>query len=59
MRKQTVNQAFENHGIEVALEALGESIARWTDKGERIETAILGLVLARREEPTQPTSGMY
>ncbi len=49
MRKQTVKQAFENHKMEVALEALGESIARWTDKGERIETAIPGLVLSRRE----------
>jgi AraC-like DNA-binding protein len=52
-------KSFENKSMEVALKALGASIARLTDKGERIETAIPGLVLARREEPTQPTSGMY
>ncbi len=59
MRKQTVNQALENHGMEVALEALGESIARWTDKGDQLETAIPGLALWRRIEPTGPASGMY
>jgi AraC-like DNA-binding protein len=59
MGKQTVEQAFENNSIEVALEALGKSIARWTDKGDQLETAIPGLSLWRRDEPTQPTSGMY
>jgi AraC-like DNA-binding protein len=59
MSKQTFKQAFENDSMEVALEALGESIARWTDKGDQIETAIPGLALWRRDEPTQPTSGMY
>ena len=33
MRKQAVKQAFESNSMEVALEALGRSIARWTDKG--------------------------
>ncbi len=59
MRKQTVNQALENHGMEVALEALGESIARWTDKGDQLVTTIPGLSLWRRIEPTGPASGMY
>jgi AraC-like DNA-binding protein len=59
MRKQTVTQAFENNSMEVALEALAESIARWADQGDHIETAIPGLSLYRRIEPTQPTSGMY
>ena len=59
MRKQTVQQAFENSSMEVAREALGKSIARWTDKGERVETAIPGLILARRIAPTEPMSGMY
>ncbi len=45
--------------MEVALEALGKSIARWTDKGDQSVTAIPGLSLYRREEPTQPTSIMY
>jgi AraC-like DNA-binding protein len=59
MHKQTINQAFENNSMEVALEALGNSIARWTDKGDRFVTAIPGLTLYRRDEPTQPTSIMY
>jgi AraC-like DNA-binding protein len=45
--------------LEVALEALGTSIARWTDKGDRHTTAIPGLSLFRRDEPSQPTSIMY
>ena len=45
--------------METALEALGTSIARWTDKGELHTTAVPGLALFRREEPTEPISGMY
>jgi AraC-like DNA-binding protein len=59
MQKQAVKQAFENNSMEVALEALGKSIARWTDKGDKPVTAIPGLSLYRRDEPTQPTSIMY
>jgi AraC-like DNA-binding protein len=59
MSKQTIKQEFENHGTAVAREALAKSIARWTDQGDQLETAIPGLSLYRREEPTQPTSGMY
>jgi len=59
MRKQTVEQAFENNSLEVAREALGASIARWTDQGDHIETAVPGLALWRRTQPTQPASGMY
>jgi AraC-like DNA-binding protein len=59
MSKQAVKQAFENNSKEVALESLGKSIARWTDKGDQLETAIPGLALWRRIEPTQPASGMY
>ena len=59
MSKQAVEQAFENNSMEAALEALAESIARWTGKGDQIETAIPGLSLYRRQEPTQPASGMY
>jgi hypothetical protein len=33
MRKQTVHQAFENKSMEVALEALGESVAQWAVEG--------------------------
>jgi AraC-like DNA-binding protein len=59
MSKQAVRQASENNRMEGALEALAESIARWTDKGDQLVTAIPGLSLWRRIEPTQPTSGMY
>ncbi len=50
MRKQGIKQAFENNSMEVALEALGKSIARWTDKGDQLETAIPGLALWRRDQ---------
>ena len=59
MRKQAVNQAFENDSMEVALEALGKSIVRWTDKGGLLVTAISALSLSRRDAPTEPTSYMY
>src|SRR5688572_15480758 len=59
MRQQAANQAFENNSMEGALEALGKSIARWTDKGGLLVTAISALSLARRDAPTQPTSYMY
>ena len=45
--------------MENALEALGYRIAKWTRKDERYLTAIPNLMLSRRNEPTQPTSGMY
>jgi AraC-like DNA-binding protein len=38
---------------------LGRSIARWTDKGELHTSAVAGLSLFRREEPTEPISGVY
>jgi len=59
MSKLVVNQLGENDSMEVALAALAEIIARWTGKGERIETVIPGLILARRVVPTEPMSGMY
>ena len=59
MSKQAVKHAFDNNSMVVALEALGKSIARWTDKGDQLVNAIPGLSLYRRDEPTQPTSGMY
>ncbi len=58
MRKLAVNQEFENKSIEVALEALRKSIARWTVKGDQFMTAIPGLSLFRRDKPTQPESYM-
>ena len=45
--------------MENALEALGDRIAKWTCKDERYLTAIPNLMLSRRNELTQPSSGMY
>jgi AraC-like DNA-binding protein len=59
MQKQSVNQEHENNGMEAALETLGKSIARLTDKGDQSTTAIQGLSLHRREEPSEPISIMY
>jgi len=58
-QKQAVKQTFGNNEMEIALKALGSNIARWTDKPDRIMTAIPGLSLFRRDEPTQPASVMY
>jgi len=44
--------------MENAAEDLGKRIARWTEHGELLTTAVPGLVLFRREAPTEPSSGM-
>jgi AraC-like DNA-binding protein len=59
MRKRTNKQVIGNAELEGALETLGKSIARWTGKSDRIVTAIPGLTLYRRDEPSEPTSIMY
>jgi AraC-like DNA-binding protein len=59
MRKPNVKEAIENKEMEAALETMGKSIARWTDKSDRVETAIRGLILARRDEPSEPISILY
>jgi AraC-like DNA-binding protein len=59
MRNNSVAQPVDDRSVEGALEALAKSIARWTGKGDQLETAIPGLALWRRGETTQPASGMY
>jgi len=59
MRKPAVKQGYANTDMEVALVALSKSIARWTDESDRVETAIPGLTLYRRNEPSEPISIMY
>jgi len=49
----------ENGGLEFGLEALTNAIARCTDKGELHTTAVPGLALFRRQQQTEPISGMY
>jgi AraC-like DNA-binding protein len=57
--KRDSKPVVENKGLEVALETLGESIARWTDRGDRYETGVSGLSLHQRSEPSPPISIMY
>lgn len=52
-------QNNDNSSLEVAIDALGTSIARLTEKGELHTTAVPGLSLFRRTEPTEPITGMY
>jgi hypothetical protein len=59
MLKEPVMQENENDSMEVALLALEKSIARWTEKGEQHTTAVPGWSLFRRDEPTEPISGIY
>jgi AraC-like DNA-binding protein len=59
MKKQVIKKVFENNNMGTALEALGKGIARWTDRGDQLVTAIPGLSLFQRNEPTQPESRMY
>jgi AraC-like DNA-binding protein len=59
MHSQVVNQAFDHNSMALALDALAKSIARWTEKGDRLVTPISGLSLFRRDAPTPPASYMY
>jgi AraC-like DNA-binding protein len=59
MYKQTISKASENNSMEVALESLGKRIARLTDKGDQHMTAVPGLSLFQRHEPSEPVSIMY
>jgi AraC-like DNA-binding protein len=58
MRKRNLKQAIDQE-MEEALETMGKSIARWTDKSDRVETAIPGLILARRDAPSEPIGILY
>lgn len=49
----------DTNSLENAIDALGKSIARCTEKGELHTTEVPGLSLFRRDEPTEPISGMY
>jgi len=59
MKSHGIKRVIENCGLEVTLDSLGKSIARWTDNSDRFVTAIPGLTLYRQDEPSQPTSIMY
>jgi len=53
------DSASGTNSLELAREALRNTIARWTAEGDQLVTAIPALSLFRREAPTLPTSGMY
>ena len=59
MKNHASLRVTENNGGESAIEALKNSIARWTEQGELFTTAVPGLSLFRRSEPTEPMTGMY
>lgn len=52
-------QGINDTAFDVAVMALRDSLARWTEGGEQHVTAVPGLSLFRRIEPTEPVSGMY
>src|SRR5262249_56170625 len=59
MHNKAFKQVTDRNSMVVALEGLSQSIAQWTDKGDQLVTAIPGLSLYRRDEPTPPMRGMY
>jgi hypothetical protein len=50
---------IDNKNLEVAIDALGKNIAQCTEKTELYTTSVPGLSLFRRDEPTEPISGMH
>jgi len=59
MKKSVTDSNIEANCLAGAIEELNKSIARWTEQGEMHTTAVPGLSLFRREEATEPISGMY
>ena len=59
MQIHSTKQIFDDNRMDVALTVLGQRIAEWTDKEDRLVTAIPSLTLFRRTEPTEPSSAMY
>lgn len=49
----------DRSGVAVAVGNLRNKVAQLTERGELRTTAISGLSLFRRTEPTEPTTGMY
>jgi AraC-like DNA-binding protein len=59
MKKQCQNKTYEANNMSGTLESLRKSIARLADKNDRTETALWGLSLYKKDEPTEPVSAMY
>jgi len=59
MEKESVLLEISNDNRDISVGSLGKIIARWTEQGELHNTAVPGLSLFRRDEPTGPIRGMY
>jgi hypothetical protein len=58
MKSNVVSASIADNSLEIEVTDLAERIARWTENGELHTTAIPGLSLFRRNEPTEPISGI-
>jgi len=59
MGKAFTEQNLANTCPAGAVDVLSQRIAEWTEQREKYATAVPGLSLFRREEPTEPVSGIY
>lgn len=59
MNNSAAKRTIEENDVEVTIAALCIRIARYTEQGDLYTTAIPGLSLFRREEQSEPISGMY
>lgn len=59
MENSEISACSADNCMEIEVAALAERIARWTENGELHTTVVPGLSLFRRNEPTEPFSGMY
>jgi AraC-like DNA-binding protein len=59
MKDSDTDNNIEDPRLDGALGVLSTCIARWTEQGEMHTTAVPGLSLFRRVEPTEPICGMY
>ena len=59
MAAASIDRDVEDDGLAVSIAELNKNIARLTEQGELHTTAIPGLSLFRRDQPTEPISGMY
>ena len=58
MGRACIEKDLEDNCSDGALAVSTKRIAEWTDQKERYITAVPGLSLFRREEPTEPVSGI-
>lgn len=59
MKNKAITGDIKDSLLASAIASLKGSIARWTEQEEWCATAIPGLSLFRRTEPTEPMTGMY